>query len=388
MVVVLVAPATSAGAAEPDAASLVRQVRDREAWIDRVESLSIKAVQHWERTPKGLELSRRRLEKDFPGTRPENDPNLRKDLRYTIELAFDRKRIRLRVHDEGYSDDLRVWDGDRFILQNRYADWPGLRPDQDGTLYKRDLSMLSWLVWTNFSCFRAAPHVFWWNGPQERADIGRMTARPEDFAYERQAEFHGLRCHVVSHWASWTTLFIGVEDGRLHGIRSGAQTTRKLTDSMVTLFRELGRQVRDEAEMGRQAPSLSAEERERMRRLGAARMTELIDPVFEYRLSLHKEVAPGCRLPLVQSIRFFEVDPEGKAFESHSNELRVLRVKVNEPLPDALFTVSLKEGEWVNDQTEDPPLRYRHKANMTPEEWSAIREAAKKYPGRQRPIKK
>ncbi len=380
--------AVLAPAAEPDAASLVRQVRRQEAWIEGVESIHITAVQHWKRTPQGLEHTRRQIERQFPGSRPGTDPNLRERVKWTIELAFDRTRIRLRLLDEGYSDDLRIWDGKRFILQNRYSDWPDLRQDQDGTLYKNDLSMLSWLVWTNFASFRAGPHVFWWSSPKERDEIARMAARPEDFAYERQAEFHGLQCHVVSHWESWTTLFIGVEDGRLHGIRSGAQTTSKLKDAMVTLLRELGRQVRDEADIGRQAPSLTAEERGRMKRLGAARMTELVDPVFEYRLSLHKEIAPGCRLPLVQSIRFFEVDPEGKAFEAQSNELRVLKVKVNEPLPDSLFTASLKEGEQVSDQTEDPPLRYRHKANMTPEEWSSIREAAKKAPNRQRPAKK
>ncbi|MFO0889662.1 MAG: hypothetical protein U0790_11050 [Isosphaeraceae bacterium] len=248
--------------------------------------------------------------------------------------------------------------------------------------------MLSWLVWTNFCCFRAGPHVFWWNSPQERADIERMAARPEDFAYEGRAEFHGFACHVVSHFDSWTTLFIGVDDGRLHGIRSGALTSAKLKQSMLTLFRELGRQARDEQDMERQAASITEEERARMKLLGAARLTKLIDPVFEFHLTLNKEVGPGCRLPLVQRIRFFEVDEDGQAFESQSNELKVLEVKVNEPLPDSLFQVTLKEGEWISDQTVEPPLRYRYRPNMTPEEWSKIRKEARKNPGRNRPMKK
>ena len=85
----------------------------------------------------GIEHGRRQFERRIPGGRPE-DPNLRPRCRYVIEQAYDRRRIRLRVKDEGYSDDLRVWDGKRFFLQNRYADWPGLRPGQDGTLISRD----------------------------------------------------------------------------------------------------------------------------------------------------------------------------------------------------------------------------------------------------------
>src|SRR5271157_668365 len=130
------------------------------------------------------------------------------------------------------------------------------------------------------------------------------SAKPEDFAYEGRADFHGIACHVVSHWDSWTSLFIGVDDGRLHGIRSGALTTPKFKQSIITLLREAGRQIKDEQHLERQCASITAEERIRMRRLGAARLTQLIDPCVEDRLALNKEVAPGCRLPLVQSTHF------------------------------------------------------------------------------------
>jgi hypothetical protein len=199
-----------------------------------------------------------------------------------------------------------------------------------------------------------------------------MTAKPEDFTYEGHADFHGIECHVVSHWDSWTSLFIGVDDGRLHGIREGAQTTSKLKKSLVALYRELGYPVRDEANMERQTPLLTKEEQARLKRIGAIRLPQLIDPCFEFHLSLNKEAAPGCRLPRVQTIRFFEVDTNGQVFESQRTELRVLECKVHDPLPDTLFTVPLTEGEWVTDQTHDLPLRYRHKVSFTADEWSAI----------------
>jgi thiol-disulfide isomerase/thioredoxin len=230
----------------------------------------------------------------------------------------------------------------------------------------------------NFSSFRAGPHAFWWYRPEERAEIEGWTPRPEDFAYEGTVEFHGFPCHVVSHWASWTSLFIGVDDGRLHGIRSGALTSAKLKRSILGLLREAGRQVADEADMERQSASISGEERARMAHLGAARMTRLIDPVFEFRLSLNKEVAPGCRLPLVQAVRFFEVGDDGQAFESQSNELKIIDIKVNEPLPDDLFVVEIPEGERLGDETFRPTLTYRRKSERSPADWRAIIAEAKK----------
>jgi hypothetical protein len=44
---VLLAPISVVMAEQPDAATLVREVRKREAWIERVDSLQIKAVQEW-----------------------------------------------------------------------------------------------------------------------------------------------------------------------------------------------------------------------------------------------------------------------------------------------------------------------------------------------------
>jgi thiol-disulfide isomerase/thioredoxin len=375
--------------APPDAAALVRQVREREAWIERLDSIRIRAVQDWVRTPKGIEHGRRQFERKNQGGRWKDDPDLRTRVKCVVELAYDRARIRLRVKDEGYSDDLRVWDGKRFFLQNRYADWPGLRPDQDGTLISRDAkNWLAWLIWTNFACFRGGPHVFWWHGPEDRAEIERMAARPEDFAYEGTAEFHGVTCHVVSHWDSWTTLFIEVDGGRLQGIRSGALTTPKLKRSILELVRETGRQVADEADLERQSASITAEERAKMGRLGAGRMTRLIDPIHEFRLSLNKEVAPGCRLPLVQSVRFFEVGGDGLPFESQHEELKIVEVKVNAPLPESLFFVEIPEGERIVDQTAQPPLTYRHKAKTGPQEWPPIlaeaRKKARRAPAREK----
>ena len=68
----------------------------------------------------------------------------------------------------------------------------------------------------------------------------------------------------------------------------------------------------------------------------------------------------------------FAAGRDGKPFGELTRTIKITEATVNEPLPDALFTVAFKEGAWVNDQTHDPPLRYRHKAVMPADEWARI----------------
>ncbi len=353
----------------PDPATLVRDVRQRESWIERVESLQLKAEIRWERTPRGVEHRRRKLRKQFPDADLAKFRDLYFHTSQIVELAFDKARIRRRIEDVGDSEDLRIWDGKRFILHNRYD----LLPDRSGYLINREPEKwLYWLVWTNFNSFRSGPHHFWWDGPKQRAEVTALMGKPEDFAYEGTTELRGTKCHVVSRWESWTTLYIAVDDGRLRGMRSGAQTTRKLNRSLMELLRRKGHEVQNESEVDQVWIGLGPDERAAIYRPGAAELTRLIDPCFEYWLSDDKEVAPGCWLPMKQGVSFVEVDDDGNAFESARNELKILEVKVNERLPDALFAVEFKEGERVTDQTTEPPVFYRFKKNMAPEEWTKI----------------
>ena len=204
---------------------------------------------------------------------------------------------------------------------------------------------LYWLVWSNFNSFRVGAHGFWWMNPKRLAEWEALEGKPEDFVYEGTALFHGTRCHVVSRWESWKTLYIAVDDGRLRGIRSGAQSTRKLTRSYIDLLRRKGHQVEDENELGRVLGSISKAELAAIQRSGASEMTRLIDPCTVFWLSDYKEVAPGCWLPMTQGVSFISVDDKGDAFESARNELEILDAKVNEPLPATLFAVEFKEGE-------------------------------------------
>ncbi len=322
----------------PDAAALVREVRAREAWVERVSSLRIRANEHWVRSPKGIEKRTKELKAQFPDSDVSRFRDVIPEKDGRFDLAFDRSRVRLQVTMVGEDDDLRVWDGARFILANHYD----YTPDRDGYLINRNPKQwLYWLLWTHLASFRAGPHTFWWRGEKDVEQISRSLGKPEDFAYGGQVEFHGAICHVVNHQASWTSLYIGIGHGRLRGIKSGAVANAK---SQIYVPTEAN----------------------------AKAMHLLIDPCFEFSLDDEKEVAPECWLPMSQTAVIFSAGDDGKPFPDLTRTIKITEAMVNKTLPDALFTVALKEGAWVNDQTHDPPLRYRHKAVMPPEEWAKI----------------
>jgi len=118
----------------PDPASLVRQVRAREACIERVESLQLKAGSRWERTPRGIEHRRRELRKQFPEADLSSFRDLQPHTTKIVELAFDRARVGLLDRQVGFNDDLRIWDGKRFTLYNRYD----LSSDRNAYLINRE----------------------------------------------------------------------------------------------------------------------------------------------------------------------------------------------------------------------------------------------------------
>ena len=328
----------AAAANEPDAAALVRQVRAQEAWIERVSSLRITADEHAVRSPDGIKKRKKELEAQFPGADVSSFRDLKPEKDGRVDLAFDRSRVRLQVTTVGEDDDLRIWDGARFILANHYD----YAPDRDGYLINRDPKRwLYWLLWSRFTSFRAGPHKFWWNSDKDAVENARLTGKAEDFVYGGQIDFHGTRCHVVNHQPSWTSLFIGVADGSLRGVRSGALTNTKSTFFLPT-------------------------------QASAKAMHRLIDPCFEFTLGDLKEIAPGCWLPMTQTAVIFAAGSDGKPFVELTRTIKITEATVNQPLPDALFTMIFKEGAWVNDQTHDPPLRYRHKAVMPADEWAKI----------------
>src|SRR5437867_6995568 len=85
----------AAGAAV-DPAGLVRAVIAQEDKVHGIQSLLLRIDGKWTRTPKDIEANRADLEKRFPGFKltAERFPELRPEMKETLELAFDQSRLR------------------------------------------------------------------------------------------------------------------------------------------------------------------------------------------------------------------------------------------------------------------------------------------------------
>lgn len=358
--------AARAGADAPDAAALVRSVRAQEAWIDRVESFRLKAEVAWKRSPKGMAMKRKELQAQFPGASIDAMLKLEfKDVQIT-QLAFDRQRILSRNLWPWGVDDLRVWDGKRYI---GYALQKGA-PEHDSYLIARDVEHRLDTALSNLCSFRTAPHPFWWL--QDRKELAEAVTKPEEFAYAGRDHFEKTECDVVCRWGSWDRYYIDRADGRLRGLKVGAQTRPDTVARILDHLRRGGHDFRDEKEYAQWYRSRSPEEVRALDLEFSAAMLKLTDPIFEFGLADYKELRPGCWFPMTQTYTSLFLDDDGQNAVEMTQTLKVTEIDINEPLPDSLFEVKFKAGAQVVDLTSNPPLIYRHKEKFTPEEWAKI----------------
>jgi thiol-disulfide isomerase/thioredoxin len=350
----------------PDVAALVRAVRAQEAWIDQVDSLWLKADVIWERTPKGIAKRRRELQARYPGVNVDSSPELQPRGEQKTEVAFDRTRVRTRNQWPWAIDDLRVWDGKRYI--GRVL--PKNDPTRESILITREPESRLNHVLSDFSSFRVASHPFWWLNARAREESMQSTSRPEEFAYAGRDRFQETECDVVCKWGAWDRLYVA--DGRLRGLKVGAQARPDLSARIVDFLRREGYPFRNEKDMTGWYKTRTPEEARAADLKLSAHMLKLTDPIFEFGLEDYCEVAPGCWLPMTQTVVMRFIDEDGSNAIEMSKVLKITEVRVNEPLPNSLFSLSFEEGAQVLDLTSDPPLSYRHKAVFTPEEWAAI----------------
>lgn len=346
-------PVPVPGALKPgdDASALVRSIREQEAWIDRVESLWLKAEVRYETTPAGIAKRRRELRKEFPDGRDiESNRGLRPVAFETVELAFDRERVRCWDRWDADWFDLRVWDGRRLITYASYGVPPDLREYQ--ILAEPGTLLSGFLV--HFDSFRAGPRRLWWvDTPGDREIVARLMGRPEDFVYGGREVFHGTECHLASCWANWTTFYIAVEDGRLRGARHGALKFPE--KRLLHLLNRNGHAFRDVEELRAWIESRTPEQARALARDESANLHRLVDPVFDYWLSDDREIAPGCRLPMTQESNLYFLDEGDRLAIEQTHRLTIAEARVNIPLPAELFRVEIPTGAKVVDRTKDSP---------------------------------
>ena len=356
-----------------DAASLVREVRASEAWVDTVKSLRLKAM-----------IGGRAARNVAPVaelTKPE-----------THVLAFDEHRLYLRTLAQEYHLDRHyTWDGKILIGHDKYSPKENNQELYSfGARIERTFSgLFSSLSWP-----RTGPHSYWWLDKEELDRPDRedwFGGKPEDFRIASREKFNGIDCFAVESDMHYITLYIGAKDHRLYGRTDRSLTNEAFEDHRNvnwSIAREMGGKVNSESELGPWLTSLSSKMKEHYSKESSKRMRPFTLPQFTHWYSDYKEVAPACWLPMHQAYTMWH-DREATTSDlaaTTTRDIQITEVSVNELLPDAMFEWQFTEGVDTLDLRTDPHLTYKYKKHFEPAEWQAILEEGNERKIQRRPV--
>jgi hypothetical protein len=295
---------------EPNAADLVRAVRESENWLHRIDSLQLRVEGKWTRSPESIAARYAELKKQYPDHEP--DPNRFWDLKPSesdiLEYAIDFKGKRLRsIKDTlGRSYFLSIWDGKQAIGYVKGV----------GGLQRYSLeSGKEWFetLFGSLSWPRAQPHSFWWE-PQNVEEKIDLFGRVEDFKIIGRDKYRGVDCHVLEcssrsdHPVTYRW-YVGVEDHLLYGRQ----------DWLNPEF------------------------------------------VFEYWTLDYKQATPGCWIPMTQGYNVPEYNAVRKNYYiSCRRDVKILDVRINDKLPDELFEMKFEEGLTVIDRRSGKTVVYNY----------------------------
>ncbi len=370
----------SAETSSADAADIVRALVARENEIHDLESLHLRMRGTWTRSKETIADERADLEKKFaPETvTPERFPALRPRQTESIELAFDRARMRVSSERRDASTHFQIWDGRQATVYERYfthkQEGYALDDRPEGNFTHID--GLYWLAigahsfWWNSSEFQIGSVTMWYD--RDGKHRSRFWGAPEEYVLLGHENVRGRECHVLGTIADrgWPSrrIYVGVDDGFLYG-----QTSfRRVPDDerRKAMTRIAGAAIADVAAWKAWKEGVSEEKQREAERRLVAQLLEAANPSSETYFDDYRELLPGFRLPLKYGYWFFR---RGTKDEIRGRrDLEVVEHRVNTTLPDELFEVEMREGVRVADRRYDPPLFYAYKKEFSPEEWQAI----------------
>jgi thiol-disulfide isomerase/thioredoxin len=209
-----------------------------------------------------------------------------------------------------------------------------------------------------------------------------LGERPEEYRLIGKRSYRGRDCYTLESEDGRYQLIVDVRYERLRGIISFNVLHRIAPESYLDWARRFARKpFVTNTELAAWAKTLSPKEGKRFVDAWFREFRQLSSDSF---MDNYREVAPGFWFPMKQGYILFE-GKKGRSFEAFRREFDVVEIKVNQPLPDSLFTMELREGFMVNDlrgseseSWEDPPLLYPYKKNRSQAEWQAILGAHRK----------
>jgi thiol-disulfide isomerase/thioredoxin len=354
-----------------DAAELVRAVRQAESWVDHVHSLQLKFDDTWTTDEQAIEFKRAELQREYPDcdVNQENFPQLKSRMAGKVELAFDRHRLFKLVlsPDHRRLSQMMFWDGQRAVIHETFPRGETFTFD---TQVGRHLGQwfMNEIPWP-----RVGPHDYWWLPDEIQEGENNLRGLPEDYHVVGRHEYRGHDCVVIENEL---TLYVGAKDHRLYGISIRAvpstdEATRQRTEITLGLAGELGQRVHTYGEFCEWFKKLSESRQLELGKELSRRLAPLKVPYIEKWYEDYREIAPGCWFPSFMAYRVRnEREP---SIAVTTREFHLTSAATNQELPETLFErPELSEGVQVNDWSYDPPLFYKHKSNMTTEEWDEV----------------
>jgi hypothetical protein len=364
--------------AKPEAADLVQAIIDDESKIDTVRSLYLRFEGHWTTPPDSIARRIARRKAEGNEVDPAKDCGLWPEMDEELEVAFDERRARYLRDWHHAITTLNVFDG-KLAIQHSQTLTSG---DEGYFLATEPEAFVSgWLG--DLSWLRMAPHRFWFVKQSLSDDQqARLCAFTNDYVHAGEEEFNGRHCYVLENARAGRRIYIGVDDRRLHGLTVLYLPTEFETfpEVLPIASKLAGRTFDsvDEVKVWVLGLGLNEEAEARFREQFEELRLPLMRPMTVEFLDDYREVAPGLWFPARQGYEMYETAAgtyeghEGTPMLNGRRELKLLEVKVNQPLAGSLFTIELKDGVPVGDQRYDPPLNYLQKADRTPEEWQKL----------------
>jgi len=349
-----------------DVAACVRKLWQDEAWVDHAASLHLKLTDHSIATPAGQAAQIADLKEKFPNAVIDEKafPHLKPETHGTIEWAFDARRLFKRVESDSFRLlDLRIWNGQKGLCHELY------HSGQEHYAFLNDIERLFFsgaIPWP-----RRGPHQSWWHKFHED------YSSPVDYRLTARVIFRGRDCLVLEHDNHpWLTLYVGTDDQRLHGYiqwvtNNSRQIDREYDQASAAVAAEFGQKIDCLKSLEQWAQTLPRDDRAAVDRLVAIRMKKFAVPQFTFWYEDYRPIADGCWMPMFMGSNQWNTDLEPYEIRGE-RQLTVVSAVKDQPLPDAIFEMPMRDGVKVNDWTHDPPLFYKQKHDMTDEEWKAI----------------
>lgn len=312
---------------EPNAADLVRAVRQSEMWMYHVETLYFQAKGKWTTTPKAI--TERRIEiKDEFGVNDPNEkqfPGLRKTSEDILEYVVDGKRVRYLTDDPGYWRQLKIWDGNELRIHEKYYNHPQNCYILHNTIPER---MFHELFASNYGWPRSQAHSFWWN-PQDVTKSSDFYGRPEEFKLIDKQIYRDIPCYVLEYNVPdhvskdlkfrW---FVGQSDHLLYGL----QTRR-------------GNQLR-----------------------------------VEHWTLDYNEVEPGGWFPMKTGWSLYDTDKAGLWYLQSTKNNEVVDFQLNKSLSDDLFRLIIEPGVEIQDHRSGELRRYKKWPSLLGKELPSLKK--------------